>query len=124
MPVEETKQVLLGCKSLGCSATMGRSGRNDLGGEQTWGPEHKGMAAVSKKGSVKKSFGRGDAGKPTSIVNGGRPMTRRKKQAHALRSTAVTGASAPKEGFTEITSGRSRRQQGLVATCRDSSNEV
>ena len=56
MPAEETKQVLLGRKSLGCSAALGRSGRNDLGGEQTWGPEHNEMAAVPKMGSVKKSF--------------------------------------------------------------------
>src|SRR5215469_16930627 len=66
---------LLGCKSLGCSATLGRRGRDDRGGEQTWGPEHKEMAAVSKKRSVKKLFRRGDAGKPTSIVYGARPMT-------------------------------------------------
>src|SRR2546428_3178333 len=39
-------------------------------------------------------------------------MTRRKKQAYALRETAVAGAQAPREGFTEITSGKSRRQQG------------
>src|SRR5215475_5135111 len=32
-------------------------------------------------------------------------------------------AQAPKQGFTEIKSGRSRRQQGLAA-CRDSSNEA
>jgi hypothetical protein len=51
-------------------------------------------------------------------------MTWRKKQAGALRGTAVTGAQARREGFTEITSGRSRQQQGLVATCRDSSNEA
>jgi len=51
-------------------------------------------------------------------------MTRRKKQAHALRGTAVIGAQAPREGFTEITSGWSRRQQGLVATCGDSLNEA
>src|SRR6516164_7624919 len=44
MHAEETKHVLLGCKSLGCSATMSRSGRNDLGGEQTWGLEDKRMA--------------------------------------------------------------------------------
>src|SRR5262249_28053460 len=56
MHVEETKHALLGCKSLGCSATIDRSGGNDLGGEQTWGPEHKGMAAVPKLRSVKKSF--------------------------------------------------------------------
>jgi hypothetical protein len=51
-------------------------------------------------------------------------MTWRKKQANALRETAVAGAQTPKEGLTEITSGRSRRQQGLVATCRDSLNEA
>jgi hypothetical protein len=51
-------------------------------------------------------------------------MTWSKKQACALHGTAVTGAQAPREGFTEITSGRSREQQELVATCRDSSNEA
>ena len=51
-------------------------------------------------------------------------MTWRKKQADALHGTAVTGAQALREGFSEITSGRSRQQQGLVATCRDSSNEA
>jgi hypothetical protein len=38
--------------------------------------------------------------------------------------TAVTGAQATREGFTEITSGRSRGQQRLGATCIDSSNEA
>lgn len=66
----------------------------------------------------------GKRGKPTSIVYEGRPMTWRKKQAGALHGTAVTGAQALREGFTEITSGRSRQQQGLVATCRDFSNEA
>jgi hypothetical protein len=51
-------------------------------------------------------------------------MTWRKKQADALHGTAVTGAQALREGFAEITSGRSHPQQGLVATCRDSSNEA
>ena len=51
-------------------------------------------------------------------------MTWRKKQAGALHGIAVTGAQARREGFTEITSGRSRPQQGLVATCNDSSNEA
>jgi hypothetical protein len=35
---------------------LSRSGRNDLGGEQTCGPEHNEMAAVSKRRSVMKSF--------------------------------------------------------------------
>jgi hypothetical protein len=82
------------------------------------------MAAVSKKGIRREIVSTGRCGKPTSIVYGGRPMTWRKKQACALRGTAVAGAQAPKEGFAEITSGRSRERQGLVATCRDSSNEA
>jgi len=43
-------------KSPGRPEAMSRGGGNDLGGEQTWGPEPKEMTAVSKKGSVKKSF--------------------------------------------------------------------
>jgi len=53
----------------------------------------------------------------------GRPMTRRKKQANALRETAGAGDQASEERFPAITSGRSCGQQGLVATCKDSSNE-
>jgi hypothetical protein len=56
MHAEVTTHVVLGRKSLGCSATLNRSGRDDLGGEQSWGPEHNGMAAVSKRGSVMKSL--------------------------------------------------------------------
>jgi hypothetical protein len=37
---------------------------------------------------------------------------------------AVVRDQASEEGFAEITSGRSRWQQGLVATCKDSSNEA
>jgi hypothetical protein len=43
-------------KSPGCPEAVSHCGGNDLGGEQTWGPEHKEMTAVSKKGSVEKSF--------------------------------------------------------------------
>jgi hypothetical protein len=46
-------------------------------------------------------------------------MTRRKKQVNALRGTAVVGDEASEKRFAEITSGRSRWQQGLVATCKD-----
>jgi hypothetical protein len=51
-------------------------------------------------------------------------MTRRKKQAKALREPAGVGDQASEQRFIAITSGRSRGQQGLVATCKDSSNEV
>jgi hypothetical protein len=36
----------------------------------------------------------------------------------------VVGVQASREGLAEITSGRSRWQQGLVATCKDFSNEA
>src|SRR5881409_1705183 len=61
MHAEATKHVLLGRKPSAALRRLSRRGGNDLGGEQTWGPEHKGMAAVSKKRSVVKSFGRGKA---------------------------------------------------------------
>src|SRR5262245_59819856 len=51
-------------------------------------------------------------------------MTRRKKQAKALRGTAGIGTLVSEEGFTEITSGKSRGQLGLVTPCTDSSNEA
>jgi hypothetical protein len=63
MHAEAKKHVLLGRKTLGCPAAMSRGGRNDRVGEQTWGPEHKEMAAVSKKRSVRKSFRREQCGK-------------------------------------------------------------
>ena len=51
-------------------------------------------------------------------------MARRKKQVHALCEPVVVRDQASEERFAEITSGRSRWQQGLVATCLDSSNEA
>lgn len=42
---------------------------------------------------------------------------------HSVEPVGVW-AQASEEGFAEITSGRSQRQQGLVATCKDSLNEV
>jgi hypothetical protein len=51
-------------------------------------------------------------------------MTPRKKQASALGGTVGIGDHASEEGFAEITSGKSREQQRLVATCKDSSNEA
>ena len=38
--------------------------------------------------------------------------------------TVVVGAQASQEGLAEITSGRARRQQWLVAICKDSLNEA
>ena len=51
-------------------------------------------------------------------------MTSRKKQVKALGGTVVVGDQASGERFAEIESGRCRWQQGLVAICKDSRNEV
>jgi len=51
-------------------------------------------------------------------------MTRRKKQVNALRGTAGAWDQATEERFSEITSGTCRWQQGMIATCKDSSNEA
>jgi len=51
-------------------------------------------------------------------------MTPRKKQASALGGTVGVEDQASEERIAEITSGKSREQQRLVATCKDSSNEA
>ena len=51
-------------------------------------------------------------------------MTSGKKQVRALGGTVGVGDQASGERFAEIEWGRARWQQGLVATCRDSRNEV
>jgi len=50
-------------------------------------------------------------------------MTPGKKQVQALGGTVGVGDQASGERFAEIESGRTRWQQGLVATCRDSRTE-
>jgi hypothetical protein len=113
---EVTKHVLPGSKSLGCPAA-------DLGDEQTWRPEHKEISAAPKSCLVESRV-REKLRKPTRFLLGGRPMPQRKKQVKALCGTAGVWDQASKERFTEITSGRTRWQQGLGATCQDSSNEA
>jgi hypothetical protein len=51
-------------------------------------------------------------------------MTSGKKQVRALGGTVGAGDQASGERFAEKESGRTRWQQGLAATCRDSRNEV
>ena len=51
-------------------------------------------------------------------------MTLRKKQASALGGSVGIGDHASEERFAEITSGKSREQQRLVAICQDSSHEA
>src|SRR3990172_2978081 len=100
-----------------------RSGRNDLGGQQTGRPEHNEMSAAPKFLPAGKSFG-GATREADPFYSRGRPTTQGKKQACAPCGTAGVGDQASQEGFAEITSGRSHSQQGLDTTCKDFSNEA
>jgi len=119
---EATNRVLLGRKSPGCPAGV-RSGRDDLGGEQTWRPEHNEMSASSKSSAARSRFRRSRRGKPTQILLGKADDTVEETGA-STRCTAGVGDPASKERLSEITSGSCRGQQGLVTTCKDSPNEA
>ena len=90
---------------------------------QTQRLEHKEMSATSKTNTAGKSHSRIKTGS-RPIVSWGRPLTSGKKQVRALDGTVGVGDQASGERFAEIESGRTRWQQGLVATCQDSSNEA
>ena len=100
-----------------------RSGRNDLESEQNGRPEHKGISAASKNPPRKVAFAE-RSGKRDPRHRWGRPLTQMKKQVNAVCGTAGVRDQASKERFSEIRSGRTLWQQGLVATYRDSRNEV
>src|SRR5258708_11634230 len=101
---EATKHDKPGCKSLGCPAEKFRSGRSDLGGEQTRRPEHKEMSATSRI-SPRKNRVRGYQREADLKSVLGRPMTPRKKQANALGGTVGVGDQASGGRFSELTSG-------------------
>jgi len=100
---EATKHDKPGSKSLGCPVEI-RSGRSDLGGEQTRRPEHKEMSATSRT-SPRKNRVRGYQREADLKSVLGRPMTLRKKQANALGGTVGVGDQASGDRFAEITSG-------------------
>jgi hypothetical protein len=100
-----------------------RSGRNDLGGEQTWRPEHYEISASSKT-TLREVEIRGAYAGSRPTFSWGRPMTLWKKQVRAHGGTAGVGDPASKERLSEVTSGSSHGQQGLRTTCKDFSNEA
>jgi hypothetical protein len=65
-----------------------------------------------------KSFS-GELREADPVYARGRPMTWGKKQARAPYGTVGVRDQASREGFAEITSGRSHSQQELVTTCKD-----
>ena len=98
-------------------------GGSDQGGKQTERPEHNEMAATSKIPSAVKSLERNfTVRRPITLL--GKADAAGEVTGKGNLQTVVVGAQASRERLAEITSGRSRWQQGLVATCRDSRNEV
>jgi hypothetical protein len=91
--------------------------------EQTVRLEHNEIAAASKTGPRKIVFVE-RSGKPIqSPFWEGRRHWGRTRQMHSVGPVGVW-AQASQDRFAEVTSGRFRWQQGLVATCTDSSNEA
>jgi len=109
MRAKVTTHVLLGRKRLGCPARKTCSGRSDLGGKQTWRPEHNEIAAAPKWYPCKVAFAE-SSGKPTRFTVEGRPMTLGKNQANAPSGTAGVRARASKERFAEY------RREGPVSS--------
>jgi hypothetical protein len=122
MHAEATKHVQLGCKSLGCPAAL-CAAVGTIGEASKIGGLNITEYLQPRKTSALKSFKRKKR-EADPMIFWGRPMTRRKKQVNALRGTAGVEDQASKERFSEITLGKSHGQQGLVITCKDSSNEA
>ena len=97
------------------------SGGSDLGGEQTRRPEHNEMSASSKTSPRKVAFAEQKTVKPTHSGLGKAADTE-EETGESTRCTVGVGDQASGERFAEIESGRSRGQQRLAATCKDSSN--
>jgi hypothetical protein len=93
-------------------------GGSELGGEQTWGPEHKGMAAAPKCGPVVKLL-YGYCGKADPVFARRRPMFLWEVTGRGTIGTLRGRVQAPTERFAEITSGRTNSQHELATTCKD-----
>src|SRR4029077_3378252 len=100
-----------------------RSGRNDLGGEQTWRPEHKGISATSRL-ALTRSRNSWDIREKQTHLCLGKADDIAEETGESTRCTAGVWDPASKERLSEITSGSSRGQQGLCTTCQDSPNEA
>jgi len=87
------------------------SGGSDQGGQQTERPEHKEMAATSKIHSAVKSLERNlTVRRPITLL--GKADAAGEVTGKSNLRTVVVGAQASRERLAEITSGRSRWQQG------------
>src|SRR5215475_287887 len=88
------------------------SGRNDLGGEQTWRPEHQGISASSKHGLARSRYSQDENAGSRPILCLGKADDIVEVTGESTRCTAGVRDPASRERFSEITSGSSRGQQG------------
>ena len=92
-------------------------GGSDLEGKQNRRPEQQRMTTAPKEPPYRSRCTDFVACRP--CPNGGKAdVPREETSAHTL-GTAGVGVQASGERSAEITSGRSRPQQGLTATCKD-----
>src|SRR6266851_5215302 len=100
-----------------------RSGGNDLGGEQIRGPEHYGISAASKSRSAKSRVCGLEAGSRPTLLLG---------EADDTKEETGKCTSWDRRGMGSGTRRKIRRDNvgniplaaGLIATCKDSSNEA
>jgi len=123
MHAEVTKHVLLGRKSPGCPAAVCAAVGTIWGASKLGGLNIKNCLPPRNSCPLRSRLSGGKR-EADPVDSRGRPMTQGKKQANAPCGTAGVRGQASREGFAEITSGRSHSQQGLATTCEDSSNEV
>jgi len=99
-----------------------RSGGDDLGGEQRWRSEHNGISAASKTTRRKVVYAGAAGSRP--IVSWGKADDTKEETGKCTSWDRRGRGSDIQRKILRITSGRSHEQQGLVITCKDSSNEA
>ena len=93
-------------------------GRGDLGGAQTFGPEHNGMTAASKNEPVLKVVARNLAVRQSGHNMGKTEVLWEETGKGTTRADGI-GVQARGERYAEIMSGKPFSQQGLTITCKD-----
>ena len=120
---EATNRVLLGRKSPGCPAGVFAAVGTIWGASKLGGRNITKYLQPRKSSPARSRFKRDSCGKPTHFPLGKADGTVEETGA-STRCTAGVGDPASKNRLLEITSGSCRGQQGLVTTCKDSSNEA
>jgi hypothetical protein len=115
---EATKHVLPGRKSPGCPEAVCAAVGTTWGARKLGGLNIKKYLPLRNYRPARSRLKRITSGKPTQASIGEGRRHRWKKQVYALCGTAGVWDQTSKERYSEITSGRSGGQQGLVDNLR------